>query len=247
MRVSKQRLVVGFFVATGLPAACDGGEAARPGRLDATRASDNASDGSRSESGTSFDSGGTCNSCSVDTDCTNGCPNPPRSGYIWCCGLGTCFTWPNECPPLAVDAGSGPPDSGSDALPDDGGLLNASPDCQPSGAHGGHRWQDLYNCYFGPTGNVSCGSVTGCHHLSGDPSAIASHFVCNPTSDACWQSLTTSSALSSAPSDPTMALFYIVLCKSNGSGVMPQGCPLRLLTGDLARITAWMQEGAPNN
>jgi hypothetical protein len=249
----RRHLAVAFFLGAGLPAAaCSTGDVARPAANDAASVRGNASDaGNPGESETSFEAGGTCNSCSVDTDCRTYCAPPALRGYVWCCGYGTCFNWANACPPLSVDGGNasdgGPLDSGSDAPPDDGGLLNATTDCQPAGAHGGHRWQDLYACYFGPTGNVSCGSAAGCHSQSSDQGSIASNFVCNPTSDACWQSLTTSIVAPDAASDPTMARLYSVLCKSDGSGAMPQGCPTRLLTGDLARVAAWIQAGAPND
>jgi len=145
----------------------------------------------------------------------------------------------------SLDAGS--MDSTTDAPSDDGGLLNPSSDCQPSGAHGGHRWQDLYACYFGPTGNVSCGGMVGCHSQPNDPGSQASNFVCGPTLVACWQNMRASLIPSGAPSDPTMSALYTVLCKTDGSGIMPRFCPVRLMTGDMARIAAWLQEGAPND
>jgi hypothetical protein len=245
--MSKRRWVHFAFVSALVLGACGGGDIAQPGLGESENGrayvARNASDG-----GTSHVNGA-CNSCSVDADCANRCPAPPVSGYIWCCAQSSCFTWPNECPPLTVGSGSGgrSMDSGSDAPPDDGGLFHAPTDCQPSGPHGGHRWQDLYSCYFGPVGNVSCAAMAGCHGQSGDRGTLASGFMCNPTSDACWRSMTMSIVATEAGADATMTLLYGVLCKSDGSGVMPPGCPNRLLTGDLARIAAWIRDGAPNN
>jgi hypothetical protein len=248
-RALAHRLAADSILAAAFLGACASGDVARPGPRDAPVAIGNPSDGGGGdERAVSSDTGGACNSCSVDTDCRNACPAPSMSGDVWCCGYGLCFTWARACPPLGVAAADGGSlESGPDGPPDDGGLLNAPGDCQPTGVHGGHRWQDLYNCYFGPRGNVACGSAASCHGQSSDPGALASHFVCGPTSDACWQSLTTLTVPPDGGSDPTMARLYAVLCKSDGSGIMPQGCPERLLTGDLARIAAWIQGGAPND
>jgi hypothetical protein len=46
---------------------------------------------------------------------------------------------------------------------------------------------------------------------------------------------------------PTTAPIYTILCKTDGSGLMPRFCPVRLQSGDMARIAAWIQEGAPDN
>jgi hypothetical protein len=210
---------------------------------------DDGADSANSANSANSIMGGQCSSCSVDSDCQNGCGRPPYSNYVWCCGSATCYTWPNACPTIAMDAGGvdASLDSASDAPPDDGGLVNPSSDCQPSGAHGGHRWQDLYACYFGPTGSVSCGGTTGCHSKMTDTGSQASHFVCDPTPMGCWQSLTTALIPPSAASNPTMSPLYTVLCKTDGSGIMPRFCPVRLMTGDMARIAAWLQEGAPDN
>jgi hypothetical protein len=237
-KVTKGAWFSRFVLSPALLAACGAdGSSTRP------------RDAGDAESETGSDAGGTCSSCSLNSDCQNGCGRPAFAGYVWCCGSGVCYTWANACPPPAKDAGrsitvpvvdSGPPD--------DGGLFDASADCQPGGARGGHRWQDLYACYFGPTGNVSCGSATGCHSIATDRGALTSHFVCNPTSSACWQSLTTAMLLvTDGGIDPTTARLYTVLCKSDGSGLMPLDCPSRLWSGDMARIAAWIQQGAPNN
>jgi hypothetical protein len=101
MRLPKRRLVVGFFLAAGLPVACSSGSA---------------SDSAAGERGAFTEAGGVCNSCSIDTDCRNSCPNPSQSGYVWCSGLGLCFTWAKACPPTADgESGGSPLDSGSDA------------------------------------------------------------------------------------------------------------------------------------
>lgn len=120
-----------------------------------------------------------------------------------------------------------------------GDPLMADP-CQPGGANGGNRWQDLYACYFGPTGVVSCEGMADCHGAADQTGSKASLFVCNPGADPapCWQSMTSALVMTK--------ILLPVLCKSGG-GLMPKNCPHRLEPGDLARITAWIQAGALNN
>src|ERR1700693_2470936 len=91
-----------FFFVAALLVACGSG---------------NASNSRGGETGASSDAGGTCTSCSVDSDCRNSCPTASRASDVWCCGFGMCFTWANACPALTVDAGNdnGPQESGSDA------------------------------------------------------------------------------------------------------------------------------------
>lgn len=242
---SRGRLFLnGFIIGLGVMLACDAGDVARPSDLGASA---NGGDGGNGESGAALRAAAGCASCSVDSDCQNGCGRPPFSNYVWCCSAGTCYTWPNSCPSMAMDAARNVQDSAPDGPPDDGGLFNPTSECQPGGAHGGHRWQDLYACYFGPTGNVSCGATAGCHTQASDQGTKASNFLCGPTSSACWQSLSAWLLPTDAATVPTMTLLYTVLCKSDGSGLMPRFCPVRLWSGDMARIAAWIQEGAANN
>jgi hypothetical protein len=140
--------------------------------------------------------------------------------------------------------------------PSDGGsLLDAMSPCQPGGANGGHSWTDLYACYFGPTGVVSCESQTICHGVAGEQGALGSNYVCGPTQNDCYQGMLTGGLVTAgSTADPTQSLLYVVLCKYDpatgmATGLMPKNCPPAawLQPGDVARIAAWIKEGAPNN
>jgi hypothetical protein len=146
-------------------------------------------------------------------------------------------------------------------LSDGGGsFLDATSSCQPGGASGGHTFTDLYACYFGPSGVVSCESQTTCHGAAGELGVLGSTvggagYLCGPTQNDCYQGMLAGQlVIPGSTADPTQSLLYIVLCKYDpatgmSTGLMPQGCPpgSALLPGDLARIAAWIKEGAPNN
>jgi hypothetical protein len=139
---------------------------------------------------------------------------------------------------------------------DSGGLLDASSACQPGGSHGGHTWTDLYACYFGPSGVVSCSSQTTCHGAANQQGGLASKYVCGPMQSDCYQGMLEGGLVTpGSTAAPEGSLLYIVLCKDDPSspggftGIMPKNCPpgSRLQAGDLARIGAWVQEGAPSD
>lgn len=129
-------------------------------------------------------------------------------------------------------------------------FLDASSACQADGGNGGHRWQDLYACYFGPVGVASCGSMAQCHGTPDDTGSLSSGgFVCSPTDQTgCWQSMTSVLVPAGSAASPTMTQLYFALRKTDGTGSMPL-IPLSLVfqTGDMARIEAWIEAGAPNN
>jgi hypothetical protein len=141
-------------------------------------------------------------------------------------------------------------DGGLEGAPDSGpGFLDASSDCRPDGGHGGHRWQDLYACYFGGTGVASCGSIAMCHGTATDNGTATTGFLCSPTdSTGCWQSTVAVLLPEGGTPDPTTTLLYTTLRKTDGTGSMPL-LPSTLVfqTGDIARIVAWIDAGAPNN
>lgn len=156
--------------------------------------------------------------------------------------------------PLFVGTGSLTGGDGGFVNDGGGGFLDAASACQPGGAHGGHSWTDLYACYFGPTGVVTCESQSNCHGAPNQQGAIASAYVCAPTQSDCYQGMLKGGLVSAgSPSDPTQSLLYVILCKDPsagmGMGQMPYQCPPStwLLPGDLARIGAWIKEGAPND
>jgi hypothetical protein len=130
--------------------------------------------------------------------------------------------------------------------------------CQPGGTNGGHRWQDLYACYFGPSGQASCAARSGCHGASidggpGDLGSKASSFVCGPSVDACWQGMTKNGPVpKGGTADWTTTTLYVRLAKPDGSGNMPRMpcaladqvlCPASFVfqRADLDRIAAWIQ------
>jgi hypothetical protein len=148
-----------------------------------------------------------------------------------------------------------------------GGALVVDP-CDAT--QGGHRWQDLYTCYFGPTGKANCSSQGFCHGSETQLGSQFSNFVCPPTKDGCWQGMVAGSLVPMAAdmkTDPTQTILYGSLRKPNGTGLMPCSpveTPLPdggtnitcgssangtyvFTTDDLARITAWIQEGAQDN
>jgi len=130
--------------------------------------------------------------------------------------------------------------------------------CAPNGSHSGNRWQDLYACYFGPSGTASCGSQgTSCHATAKSLGAViglnlAYKFVCGPTPGACWQGLIDSMAVpAGGAADPTSTVFYSALRKGpqgpNDPPQMPLNSPYTFSPAALAQISAWIQQGAKNN
>jgi hypothetical protein len=149
-----------------------------------------------------------------------------------------------------------------------GGEPLAVDPCAASLASGsGHRWQDLYTCYFGPSGKASCASQGVCHGAPDQAGAQLSGFVCGPSRDACWQGITPIASLLPHSTDGTQTVLYGSLRKQDGTGLMPCTPISRSLPDggttttcgtssagnyvftpdDLARIVAWIQEGAQDN
>jgi hypothetical protein len=124
--------------------------------------------------------------------------------------------------------------SGGDPLVVDG--------CQPGGTNGGHRWQDLYACYFGPSGQASCGSRSGCHGAADQLGSKASSYVCGPSADACWQGITKGQVPKGGAPDWTKVPLYNTLRKPDGSGTMPRMSTFVFQQADLDRIGAWIQD-----
>lgn len=136
----------------------------------------------------------------------------------------------------------------------------------------GHRWQDLYACYFGPTGKASCAAQGVCHGAPDQAGAQFSTFVCGPSKDACWQGMTSSIVPPKGATDGTKTALYFSLRRQDGTATpatdnmpcnpvtMPAAdggsnvtCSLSaganyvFTSDDLARIVAWIQEGAQDN
>jgi hypothetical protein len=123
--------------------------------------------------------------------------------------------------------------------------------CQGGGANAGNRWQDLYACYFGPSGQASCGSRNGCHGAPDQLGARASNFVCGPTAEACWNGVTAAfipkGGLTDAGITAKETVLYGTLRKSDGTGLMPLNSTYVFQPADLVRIADWIEQGAQYN
>ncbi|MGA7119715.1 MAG: hypothetical protein WBY94_06435 [Polyangiaceae bacterium] len=130
--------------------------------------------------------------------------------------------------------------------------------CQPADS-GAIRWQDLYACYFGPSGPGSCGGLgSSCHASS--TSTGGPFFVCGETAYACWSGLIAKGIVpdGGAP-DPTTPELYSALYKGGAIGVASNNMPrsqslssanmptYTFSAVDIAQISQWIQQGAQNN
>jgi hypothetical protein len=124
-------------------------------------------------------------------------------------------------------------------------------------------WTDLYDSYFGPSAPASCTAVAnGCHMTLNDLGAQQSGYVCGTSKDSCWSGITSSAIPKSYPPPvpdggsrtPTGTVLYQAL---HPVGVQTAGqMPLTAADGgagyqftplDLARIAAWINQGAAND
>jgi hypothetical protein len=148
-------------------------------------------------------------------------------------------------PTLLVTVDESPPDP-----------LPAS--CKDGGPNTGSGWNDLYTCYFGPTGIANCaggGVGAGCHASSGDLGGLASKFACPPEGDAgtCYDGILALVPDGSA-ADPTISELYRVLRKSDGMCMALRGTcmpappfTVEFQPRDMNRIAAWLGGGAQKN
>jgi hypothetical protein len=136
----------------------------------------------------------------------------------------------------------------------------------------GTTWTSLYADFFGPTGQASCSlsSQSSCHGTASDTGAQVSGFVCGSTQDQCWQGMTMGLAADAGGGlfspilppdggDPSHSQLWASIHKSTSTGGlenMPCGDPTVCLSAsatytftdsDLACISTWAQQGAPNN
>jgi hypothetical protein len=146
-----------------------------------------------------------------------------------------------------------------------GELLTAEASSQTCDA----TWTSLYANFFGPTGQASCGpsSQSSCHGAASQTGALFSGFVCGSTQDECLQGMTVGAEADAGvppilPPDggnPSMSQLWVSLHKSTSTGGlenMPCGDPTACLAAqasytftdsDLACISTWALQGAPNN
>jgi hypothetical protein len=128
-----------------------------------------------------------------------------------------------------------------------------------TGPDGGTRWQDLYATYFGPTGRANCSQARGaCHTSESDLGFATSGFVCGATRDSCWQGMTQGLdagypvLVPAGATDPATTPLWEALYKGAPSGGamnnnMPQTLNYTFSASDLARISAWIRNGALND
>jgi hypothetical protein len=85
-----------------------------------------------------------------------------------------------------------------------------------------------------------------------DDGAFVSHFVCGMDQATCWTGMTTAIVPPGGASDPAGATVYEVLRRADGSCPMTSCMPALPMSAffepsDLARIAAWIQNGAQND
>ncbi len=116
----------------------------------------------------------------------------------------------------------------------------------------GTTWADLHRDFFGATGRASCAGDGACHGAANQPGAKATGYVCAGGRDECYAGIVNERTKLVVPGDTTTpankSFLHLVLRKSDGTGLMPKRPPEFFFTvGDMARIDAWIQRGAPND
>jgi hypothetical protein len=132
--------------------------------------------------------------------------------------------------------------------------LTLPANCGDGGTNSGIRWQDLYACYFGPSGVASCAGTAGnCHGEATGVGAEISGFNC-PVGDStgCLMGME-GYGLFAAGQDPQTTTLFSVL-RQNSSDTCPGNTcmplePMDLVFGpdDMARIGSWIGSGVLNN
>lgn len=146
------------------------------------------------------------------------------------------------------------------ALLSDGGSGATTTDDTPD--VGTVTWTELYDSYFAPTAQASCTAIAGeCHGGATELGAVGSGYVCGTTKDSCWSGMM-GSALPTFPAllppggstSPTTTVLYKALhpVGVNNAGQMPLnsadgGFGYQFTPLDLARIAAWIDQGALND
>ena len=160
--------------------------------------------------------------------------------------------------PQTVQGGDPLFDSAPDPLPGcDSGCLASAP--------ANATWTALYKDLFGPAGIGQCGDATrtgkngttSCHHAAGDQGAMASGFVCGDTQESCWQGITSPQANFIGEQvvvacSPCSSYLTQVLRHGDGDGGLTGIMPFYpesvvFSDDDMARVSAWIAAGAPNN
>jgi hypothetical protein len=116
----------------------------------------------------------------------------------------------------------------------------------------------MYALYFGNTATGGCGSLSLiCHQAagdSGDKVAPVSGFVCGTTAASCYAGMMNATpplVTASDAANPTKAYLLSVLATGGTPGMftnnMPQSGLYMFGPSDVALITQWIKDGAPNN
>jgi|HubBroStandDraft_1064217.scaffolds.fasta_scaffold363037_1 hypothetical protein len=143
------------------------------------------------------------------------------------------------------------------------GSTGASGSASSGGMTPSATWTYLYAEYFGNPNMGGCGSIPMiCHQLAMDTGVtlapatgvMPSGFVCGNSKASCYAGLMAATPKLVSASDaanPTMAKLYLALYQGGSPGMtsnnMPQSLSYTFVESDLALISQWIQNGAPNN
>jgi hypothetical protein len=144
------------------------------------------------------------------------------------------------------------------------------------GPDAGSTWTDLYSCYFGPSGVASCAALGECHASAASQGAVDG-FICGPTKETCFTGFTTwdvvdagadagDADITSAPAVVASRVVANLRSVVSPGALMPCNPVEETITGqtyvqcnstagsaytftqaDVARIQAWITEGAQDN
>ena len=143
------------------------------------------------------------------------------------------------------------------ATGDDGGpVVKVQKGCAGPDASTGSTYTELYQDYFGPSGGANCsGTVGACHGEPSGAGALGSGgFVCGTSQASCLTGMNVTTADLLSPSDtshPASSGLEVALRKAEANGttnnmpLVPVSCVFS--DDDIARISAWIAAGAPNN
>jgi hypothetical protein len=134
-------------------------------------------------------------------------------------------------------------------------LFDAAPPIAPAThcADGtGSTWADLYRDCFGP-GYADCGGAGGCHRSAQDTGTSFSGFLCGASKDECYGGMVGVDSL--VPTNGSMlpqnTRLYTALRKAppltSPARAMPNNTGFEFRESDLARIRAWIENGAKND
>ncbi len=108
-------------------------------------------------------------------------------------------------------------------------------------------WAGIYADFFAPTGKGSCAGDGTCHGAANEPGAVASNFVCGADKNACFESMTGASGLVDATNPAPPSGLESIIRKASGGGRMPLRSTVSFSIDDVARIRAWIKNGAKND